>query len=308
MSTENKKMSGAKIIALTISIGLHAAVAYYLGSMALDYALPKGDVSSIEMNFDSPVGSQTTDVDVVETVETAPTPPPPPPPAAPEPTLAPPAPKAEPKPVVEKAIPTELPTKEAVAQDQQGQMPVPVATEIPEDTHKELMEEPKELEQPTPEPTPEVTQEPVPEIIPTPAPAPEPTPAPEAATQATETPHLGPSTATQQGYGTPVGGNSTENLIPYGSNRAHSYPYMARLRKLEGTAKVQYTVAPNGSVSEAKLLQSSGHAALDSEAVDVIKKWKFKPMKSEVTYEKEVVFRLKGEATSAPSQLRRTNQ
>lgn len=302
MSTEKKKMSGAKVAALTISIALHAALAYYLGSIALDYALPQGDVTSIEMNFDSPQGSQTTNVDVVET---APTPPPPSPAAQPAPV--PPAPKTEVKPVVEKSVPPKaLPTKEAVVEDQQGQMPVPVATEIPEDAHKEFMEEPKELA-PTPEPTPEVAQEPVPEVIPAPAPAPETATAPEATAEATGTPHEGPSTATQQGYGTPVGGNSTENLVPYGSNRAHSYPYMGRLRKLEGVAIVQYTVAPNGQVSDTKLLQSSGHSSLDSEAVDVIKKWKFKPMKSEVVYEKEVVFRLKGDAQSAPSQLRRLN-
>jgi len=302
MSTEKKKMSGAKVAALTISIALHAALAYYLGSIALDYALPKGEVSSIEMNFDAPQGSQTTDVDVVET---APTPPPAP---QAQPAPAAPAPKVEAPPVAEKSVPKEAPVKEAVVEDQQGQMPVPVAAEPVEETPKELMEEPKELAPPTPEPTPEAAKDPVPEVVPTPAPtaAPVADAAPTTETAAaTQAAPPGP-TATEQGYGTPVG-NSTEALVPYGSNRAHTYPYMGRLRKLEGVAIVQYTVAPNGQVSETKLLQSSGHSTLDSEAVDVIKKWKFKPMKSDVTYEKEVVFRLKGEATSAPSQLRRSN-
>lgn len=302
MSTEKKKMSGAKVAALTISIALHAALAYYLGSIALDYALPKGEVSSIEMNFDSPQGSQTSDVDVVETAPT----PPPASAVAPAPTPTPPAPKVEAAPVAEKSIPKEAPVKEAVVEDQQGQMPVPVAAEPVEETPKELMEEPKELAPPTPEPTPEVAKDPVPEAVPTPAPTTATDAAPTTdAAAATQAAPPGP-TATEQGYGTPVG-NSTEALVPYGSNRAHTYPYMGRLRKLEGVAVVQYTVAPNGQVSETKLLQSSGHSTLDSEAVDVIKKWKFKPMKSDVTYEKEVVFRLKGEATSAPSQLRRTN-
>lgn len=83
---------------------------------------------------------------------------------------------------------------------------------------------------------------------------------------------------------------------------------IARMRKLEGVTLVQYTISTTGEVSEAKLLKSSGHSTLDNQAVDVIKKWKFKPLKNEVTYEKEVIFRLKGEAQAAPSQLRRLDK
>ncbi|MES2769447.1 MAG: energy transducer TonB [Bdellovibrionota bacterium] len=282
--SEQKKMSNAKVVALVISIGLHAGVAYYLGSLALDYALPKGEVSSIEMNIDMPKG-ETTEVAVVEKT---------PPPPAPTPVV-PPKPKVIPKPVAtkpeSKPLPKDLPTKEPVVEDKQGEMPV--ATEIPET--------PPQVEPIPEEPVQEAAAEPTPEAVP--APQVEPTPVPTQAVAPAETQATGP-TATEQGYGTPVG-NPEATLIPQGSNKSHTYPYMARLRKLEGVSIVQYTVSPTGDVTETKILQSSGHSVLDGEAVDAIKKWKFKPMSSEVVYEKEVVFRLKGEAEAAPSKLRR---
>lgn len=298
MSNPQKKMSGAKIAALTISIGLHAILAFYLGRMALDYALPKGEVSSIEVNIDTPVGD-TTEVDVVKTApepisEPAPVAEPiketpkavEAKPAPPKQVAEKPAPKAEP-------IPKSLPAKEAVVEDHQGELPVAAAVE--ESTTPAVDPMPAPEETPAAEVAP-VIEEPATPIETVQAVAPTEAPAAAAPT----------ATATEQGYGTPVG-NPSADLIPYGSNRRHTYPYMARLRKIEGTTSVQYIVAPSGNVSEVKILQSSGSSMLDDEAVDTIKKWKFKPMNSEVTYEKEVVFRFKGDATPAPSKLRRNN-
>lgn len=55
------------------------------------------------------------------------------------------------------------------------------------------------------------------------------------------------------------------------------YPLLARRRGFEGTLVVRATVAPNGKVVAADLLESSGHRMLDESALTAIGQWYFKP-------------------------------
>lgn len=291
MNAEKKKMSTAKIIALIVSIALHAALIYYLGQMAIDYALPKGEVTSYEMDFNKGEQTVTTNVDVVDSAPAPATPP------APKP----PAPKVEPKPVPPKIVEKParvLPPKEASpVEDHQGD--VPVATEIPEETPGVPAEEPQELAAPAIEPPQEVIQAPVMEPVPV---VETPKQAEMGSGQGTEAPAVA---KTSEAYGTPSGIQSDTVLTPYGSNRAISYPTMARFKKLEGVTVVHYTVSAEGAVTDVQIVQSSGHAILDDQAVDTIKNWKFKPTGREGVYERPIRYSLKGDATEAPSKLRR---
>lgn len=294
--SEKKKMSTAKVIALIVSVALHAALIYYLGKMAIDYALPEGEVTSYEMDFSKGSQTHSTEVDVVESKSTPP--PPPQQPKAPEPK---PVAKADLKPATP---PQTLPAKEVSeepVQDQQGTLPV--ATEIPEDVHKELMEDSEIAEKV--EEAAESTEPPdnPPEVIATNEPPTElPAKTAEAHAEATQE---GQGTQTTQAYGTPTGIQSDTVLTPFGTNRPISYPNMARLRKLEGLTIVHYTVSAEGVVTDVKVVESSGHAILDNQAVDTIKGWKFKPTGKVGVYERPIRYSLKGEAKPAPSQLRR---
>jgi len=51
------------------------------------------------------------------------------------------------------------------------------------------------------------------------------------------------------------------------------YPDLARRMAIGGTVKVQLTVAPNGTVKDAKLI--GGHPVLASSVLQAVKKWRF---------------------------------
>ncbi len=59
------------------------------------------------------------------------------------------------------------------------------------------------------------------------------------------------------------------------------YPDLARKMNITGTVKVQVTVAPNGSVKDAKVI--GGHPVLASAALEAVKKWRFEPAPGEST-------------------------
>jgi TonB family protein len=50
---------------------------------------------------------------------------------------------------------------------------------------------------------------------------------------------------------------------------------------IAGTVKIEVTVAPNGTVKEARIV--GGHPVLASSALDAAKKWRFEPAPSEST-------------------------
>lgn len=57
------------------------------------------------------------------------------------------------------------------------------------------------------------------------------------------------------------------------SKVAPSYPDLARRTNLSGVVKVLITVAPNGSVKDARLV--GGHPVLAAAALDAVRKWRF---------------------------------
>lgn len=281
MSQKNPK----KMIALTISIAAHAALIYYLGKMALDYALPEGEVTSYEINYNSGEQTENVNVDVVST-----------PPPAPQVTTPSPTPNQAPTPEPKTAVATALPSKaETPTTEDQSAPPVAIDPTVAEQDNY-VAKEP-EANVPAIDPFAEeldkkaldqATQE-----APTEAPVAEPLPA-------------GNDTAAQS-YGTPDGVQSDTVLTPAAGNKKISYPTMARFRKLEGETIVHYTVGGDGAVTDVKLVKSSGHDVLDDSVIETVKTWKFNPTGSEGVYERPVKFSLKGDAVPAPSKLRRSN-
>jgi TonB family protein len=58
-----------------------------------------------------------------------------------------------------------------------------------------------------------------------------------------------------------------------------AYPELASKMHIAGTVKIEVTVAPNGSVKEARIV--GGHPVLASAALDAAKKWRFEPAQTE---------------------------
>jgi len=58
-----------------------------------------------------------------------------------------------------------------------------------------------------------------------------------------------------------------------------NYPELARKMSLSGTVKIEVTVAPNGSVKDARVV--GGHPVLANAALDAARKWRFEPASTE---------------------------
>ena len=56
---------------------------------------------------------------------------------------------------------------------------------------------------------------------------------------------------------------------------APTYPEMAKKMHLSGKVRVEVVVAPNGSVTSAKLI--GGSPVFEKSAVDAVKQWRFEP-------------------------------
>jgi len=59
------------------------------------------------------------------------------------------------------------------------------------------------------------------------------------------------------------------------------YPELARKMSITGTVKIEVTVAPNGTVKEARVV--GGHPVLAGSALDAARKWRFEPAPAEST-------------------------
>ncbi len=58
---------------------------------------------------------------------------------------------------------------------------------------------------------------------------------------------------------------------------APRYPREARQRRLEGWVRVRFMIEPDGSVSDARVVEAEPRRVFDREAVRAILRWKFKP-------------------------------
>jgi protein TonB len=55
------------------------------------------------------------------------------------------------------------------------------------------------------------------------------------------------------------------------------YPPRAVARHIEGWVKIEFTILPDGSVSEASVVNAQPEGTFDESALDAIQEWKFKP-------------------------------
>ena len=55
------------------------------------------------------------------------------------------------------------------------------------------------------------------------------------------------------------------------------YPLEARQKHWEGTMLLEFLVRTDGTVSDVKVLQSTGHKILDEDAVQALRRWHFRP-------------------------------
>lgn len=67
-----------------------------------------------------------------------------------------------------------------------------------------------------------------------------------------------------------------------------SYPDLARRMNIRGVVKVAATVAPNGTVTEVKII--GGHPVLANAAMEAVKKWRFEPAAQETTETLQFLF------------------
>ena len=66
------------------------------------------------------------------------------------------------------------------------------------------------------------------------------------------------------------------------------YPELARRMHVSGVVVVQLVVAPDGSVSDAKV--ESGHALLGTAAQDAVRRWRFEPATETTSMTVDVTF------------------
>lgn len=83
--------------------------------------------------------------------------------------------------------------------------------------------------------------------------------------------------------GTAVGGRRvTEKAAPV-------YPELARRLNLEGTVKLQVTVAPDGAVKHSEVL--GGNPVLAKAAQDAVRKWRWVAAPQETKEQVQLIFR-----------------
>jgi len=59
------------------------------------------------------------------------------------------------------------------------------------------------------------------------------------------------------------------------------YPELAHKMNISGTVRIEVTVAPNGTVKEARVV--GGHPVLANAALDAARKWRFEPAPADST-------------------------
>ncbi len=268
--------------AFAVSVAIHVGLGLFIVKLALDRALPQGEVVDYDINYQMPRGDEqkTTEIDVVEKEKI--------------PVVA----KSEPKPKRPKTVPPPQP-------------PLPPPEVSKSDIVDQAGDVPTEIEK-TEEVVPETVPEPTPEINPedsTQEEAPIETSAPSApsAEQVAPVELPGQNAAQIAAYGTPTGAVMPASAAkPMAGNPKPTYPYWSRLRRQEGTVVLYVNISSAGLVKDVAVAKSSGFPFLDNEAVKTYRKWKYFPG-IEGLYEQPVIFRLTQPATTAPGQLRRSN-
>jgi TonB family protein len=70
--------------------------------------------------------------------------------------------------------------------------------------------------------------------------------------------------------------NQGDELVRHAKVKVQpTYPDLARRMNITGSVKIQVTVAPNGTVKDARVV--GGHPVLASSALEAARKWRFEP-------------------------------
>lgn len=95
--------------------------------------------------------------------------------------------------------------------------------------------------------------------------------------------------ATAQTRPQPPAPPTADDLRPI-STRAPEFPREALRSGRSGEVVVEYTVAPNGSVSDARVIRSSPPRVFDRAALDAVRSWRFQPVSAPVTVRRTIGF------------------
>ncbi|MDZ4678227.1 MAG: TonB family protein [Oligoflexia bacterium] len=260
MSKERKAFSWST------SIVIHSILAILLLKAGYHYAMPEGDVVSIEVGsgnqgVQTAIPTESQDVEVKAPAKTQP--------IAKPIVAAQPKQTSEFKRVVEKpdaqpleqedspvVVPIAEPSPEPEAQAEESQKPEEAPPVVaPVETQAENTDNQDETSE-----QPEVPQE---------AAAPGPVVANPDAT--------GENSAAPPKFGTPGTTIDEARLVPKAGNKEVRYPWMARMKRQEGTTVVAAYVRKDGTISHAMIVKSSGVEALDKEVMEIYPKWRFQP-------------------------------
>jgi periplasmic protein TonB len=75
------------------------------------------------------------------------------------------------------------------------------------------------------------------------------------------------------------GPTAIETLSPLPGNPPLKYPASARRLHQQGIVRLRILIATDGSVTDIAIAQSSGFDSLDKAAIDVVRRWRFRPAK-----------------------------
>ncbi|HSR65196.1 MAG TPA: energy transducer TonB, partial [Xanthomonadaceae bacterium] len=74
------------------------------------------------------------------------------------------------------------------------------------------------------------------------------------------------------------------------STPAPKYPPEAFREGTAGEVQVEFTVAPDGSVSNARVVRANPPRVFDREAIAAVKRWRFQPVGAPVTTRRTISF------------------
>lgn len=105
-------------------------------------------------------------------------------------------------------------------------------------------------------------------------------PSPSDTALKTQTPVSGAQSVVKKPVGKPGNGEAKTNSVSSGVvpllRVEPKYPMRAASRHIEGWVKIEFTVSPAGSVTNASVVGAQPAGIFDDAALDAIKKWKFK--------------------------------
>ncbi|HJR74791.1 MAG TPA: energy transducer TonB, partial [Luteimonas sp.] len=87
----------------------------------------------------------------------------------------------------------------------------------------------------------------------------------------------------------PAAASSSSELRPISMPQPR-YPAAALRARQSGSVQVEFTVAPDGSVSAARVVSAQPDRVFDREAVAAVRRWRFQPVDSPVTTRRTIAF------------------